>query len=262
MVNIKKLLILTLVLIVTLPFITFAEENRVYDEANFFTEEEIVEFNNHLEKIKEQYNMDFILVTITDAKGKTAKDFANDFFDSKYEIDHNGGILFIDMDNREIRVSASGTAIDYLTDYRQDQILESALAYVKDENYSEASRGMIRRTEEFLYAGIPSNQHRVPEEKSQRLSVMDVLAGLGVGGAVGGGFFNVNKRRYKGSPKENTFYYEKNSIVNLSNSQDNLVDTRVTSRIIPVSSDKKDSGQSTTYKSSSGGTKSSSGKKF
>ena len=91
-----------------------ADSNLVYDQAGLFSSEEIQEFQLSLEKMKQDYGMDFILVTTDNAQGKSAKDYADDFYDGIYGPDHDGAIFYIDMDNREIRISASGKAIDYL----------------------------------------------------------------------------------------------------------------------------------------------------
>ena len=64
------------------------------------------------------------------------------------------------MDNREIRVSASGKAIDYLTDYRKEKILDVAIEGMKKGNYADTARSFIFSTAKYMAQGIPENQHR------------------------------------------------------------------------------------------------------
>lgn len=239
---------------------SYAQAEFVKDDGNLFSSSDIAQFESSLKTIKSKYNMDFILVTTLDAKGQSAMDYADNYYRDIYGKNHDGGILSIDMDNREVRISVSGIAIDYFTDYRQGKILDAAVPYLKDNNFSAAGKTLISETEHYLASGIPSNQYR--EEKDNRLSIVEGLLGLGSGAAIGGAFFGINKRRYSGRPRANRFSYENNSLLNLANSKDVYLTTNTTTRIISRDDDNdNDSGRSTTY-TSGGDTRSSSGRGF
>lgn len=240
-----------------------ANSNLVYDQAGLFSSEEIQEFQLSLEKMKQDYGMDFILVTTDNAQGKSAKDYADDFYDGIYGPDHDGAIFYIDMDNREIRVSASGKAIDYLTDYRKEKILDVAIEGMKKGNYADTARAFIFSTAKYMAQGIPENQHR-QGVKNNTLSSVEAAISFLVGGGIGAGYFRRNKKIYKGTPTPNNFGYRKNSSTNFGIVTDNLFNSYTTSRTIPrnTGGGGGDSGVSSTYTSSSGGTHSSSGRGF
>ncbi|MBP5793935.1 MAG: TPM domain-containing protein, partial [Spirochaetaceae bacterium] len=78
----------------------------------------------------DKYNKEAVIVTTSDAQGKSAEAYADDFYDENDFGTGSGkdGVLFlIDMDNRKIHVSTSGSMIDYLEDWR---IEKSTMMYL------------------------------------------------------------------------------------------------------------------------------------
>ncbi|MDW7659731.1 MAG: TPM domain-containing protein, partial [Bacillota bacterium] len=127
-----KLKIVVCVVFVLLLFVqpVHAEKELVVDQADVFSGSEIVQLAEEARLLGESYGMDIVIVTTQDARGKTAREYADDFFDEQgYGIgdDYSGILFLIDYDNREAYVSTSGLAIRYLTDQRIESVLDAVI---------------------------------------------------------------------------------------------------------------------------------------
>ena len=138
-----------------------AEENYVYDHADLLTVEEEEELQDYAEIMKDVWEMNFLIITTDDAEGKSAMEYADDFYDVCFseESEIDGMAYLIDMDNREIYLSTSGIAIRYLTDDRKEVVLDKAFEYVADSDYYGTFKAFFDESEEFLYEGIPEDQY-------------------------------------------------------------------------------------------------------
>ena len=270
----RRLLLIILPLILILTFNAtnvHGEKTLVFDGAMLFTEEERLALGEELGKLSSEYKMDIVIVTTADAKGKTSREYADDFFDyGGFGVGHDyDGLLFlIDMDNREAYISTSGIAIRYLTDLRLDRILDRVFDEgLVDGDYYGAAMAFIKATRTYLQAGIPSDQYNEEEGffKPNKISVFDVIIGV-IGGLVASGvFYFSTKARYKTPPTYNQYSYKNNSIVNIGPTTDRLIYSHVTHRVIPKPSNtsgRSSSGRSTVHRSSSGRTHGGRGRKF
>lgn len=265
--------LLCIVLFVTAlnPIIALGLKPSVYDEGMLFTEEEIKDLEDKANSLSNKYNMDIVILTTNDAKGKSSREYADDFFDyGGFGVGENyDGILFlIDMDNREVYISTSGTGISFLTDERRERVLDKVFnSGLGDGNYYGATIGFLEETQSFLENGIPSGQYNYPEpapRPKNRLTSTDVILSL-LGGLVFSSiFYFITSSRYKTPKSGNSFRFRNNSIVNLAQKEDKLVDTFVTFRTIPKPTNTSGSsgGRSTTHRSSSGRTHGGGGRKF
>lgn len=260
---------ITLLLLIFGGTCVYAEKNFVNDQAKLFTSQEASVLAQEARTMGEKYSLDVVIVTTENGGGKSSREYADDFFDyNGYGLgeDRNGILFLIDMDNREAYISTSGSGIRYLTDERRERVLDDIFAVgLSNGDMYGAAKAFLKSTEEFLEAGIPVGQYNVPESGANSLSVVEGIAGAGVSGGLGLGFFSSIKRKYRSKPKPQIFEYRRNSSVNLGNMADNMVNTYVTTRIIPkvtTNSSGSGSGRSTTHRSSSGRIHGGGGRKF
>ena len=117
----------------------------------------------------------------------------------------------------------------------------------------------------FLTAEISQKQSLALTEPNKLTAVEGVL-GAAASGLSGLGFFSGVRKKYKGKQTEGVFQFRQNSLLNLGVIQDNLVNTRMSSRPIPVnttsSGGRSSGGRSSTHTSSSGRTHGGGGRKF
>lgn len=259
----KKIISLLLTLIfIALPSLIIAEKMMVVDDAALFTASEMEDLENKLLSLSDEYNMDIVVVTALFTDGKTATEYADDYFD--YEgygrgDDYSGILFLIDMDNREVAISTSGQGIRYLTDERIENILDQVFdSGLTREDFYSATMGFYETTSYYLSQGIPSNQHIVEGEYKppNKVSLVDLLISLAGSLGLGGLFQGSVRSQYKFKNPGNPFSYKANSIVNIASQNDKLLDSIVTTRNIPRTpppgSGSSGGGRSSVHRGSSG----------
>lgn len=274
MVNKKKIILIYLVSLLVVFFavnssLVFGGPLRVYDEADLFTAEQIKALSDEADSIGKAYDLDIAVVTTRDAKGKTARSYADDFFVSHglgTGNDRDGILFLLDLDHSEAYISTTGKGIKYLTDQRinsiMTQIKNSGLG---DGKFYEATRSFLKGTKEYLELGVPSGQISQDEslKSPNSLSVTEGVASVLSGLLASAGFFfrTKSKSKMKNPVKPPTF--RDNSLINLLANEDELVDTTTTNR--PITKSQKDDSAaavSTTHTSADGTTHGGGGAKF
>lgn len=155
----RKYLILFLLLSALLLCGYDENGTKVYDGADLLTPAQEEELQQQAVALGNELSLDVVIVTTDDAEGKTAQEYADDFYDYNgfgYEDGEYSGILYlIDMDNRQSTISTTGTAIARYSDREQDAWQDRLLGYLGDGDYYGACL-------EFLdgvarYEAYPSN---------------------------------------------------------------------------------------------------------
>jgi uncharacterized protein len=245
-----------------------AQSRLVVDQAGLFSAAEAEALASRADALSTQYQLDVVIVTTDDSEGKTARAYADDFFDGQgygRGADRDGILFLIDLDNREAYISTSGSGIRYLTDQRINTVLDQVLAAgLADGQYAAAADAFLEAVAGYLAQGIPAGQYETQETPANTLTWPEALAGLAAAGVTGLGFVGVNRRRYKGSRHPGVFDYHSNSLVSLGVITDNLVNTHVTSRLLPKqqAAAGSGSGRSSVHTSSSGRSHGGGGRKF
>ncbi|SCG81658.1 UPF0603 protein [Proteiniborus sp. DW1] len=276
--ELKTITIITMVLIILIGVNVYAIDQKIYDEADLFTQTEEDALQAKAFELSERLNLDTVILTIQDSKGKSSRAYADDFYDENgfgYGESYDGLILLINMDDREVYISTCGKAIDYFTDARIESILDKVYIYLTEGNYSLGAEAFLTEVEYYFQKGIPSNQYTYDEDTgisskgnaevfqkkdlASRLLIFFLIS-IGVGGISVGIMAINNKGRV--STNQGT-YLDRNSF-NLINSQDRHVNTRVT--FVNINTESKSSagkaGRSTVHRSSSGRSHGGGGRKF
>lgn len=153
----KKISAIVLALIFALLFsvTSFADsfEVMIDDRASLFTEEEIEMIDSEAYEFALQENYSVAVVTTDNAMGKSAMEFADDYYDSlifSSGWSENGMLFLIDMDNREIYVSCAGLCIDEYSDYELDSIVDKGYDCIVNDEYLKCILSMIGEAKNFL----------------------------------------------------------------------------------------------------------------
>ena len=112
-------LLLSLFLFVALSVPVLAARGDVYDQAGLFNGIEADQLLGKAEELSEKWERDFVVVTASDTEGKSAREYADDFYDEKGygTTGKNSGVLFlVDMEHRVMYVSTFGDMQLYITD--------------------------------------------------------------------------------------------------------------------------------------------------
>lgn len=134
-----------------------SEEQKVYDDAGLLSDEEEKELETLLIKTARETEQDLIIVTTDNNEGKSARDYADDFYDENkfgYEKENGSGVLLlIDMDDRELYISTAGTAIEKYTDDEIDVTLDEVAPYLSNGDYMGACTGFVECAGRYLTGG-------------------------------------------------------------------------------------------------------------
>ncbi|KAF1301285.1 MULTISPECIES: TPM domain-containing protein [Enterococcus] len=257
----KKLGLLLFGIVASLLFAhpAIAASDLVEDDAQLFTDSQITQLNETATKIGETIKGNVFIVTTYDNQ-EEPRDFADDYLREKVGNNQNGAVLLLDMNQRQIYISTSGNMIDYLTDRRIDTILDALETEMGDENYFEAAKTYLEKTETFVAEGVPGGHYRVDEETG-KITRYKVITPLEIGIAVAAAlvasiaFFLVTKSTYQLKRGGYTYAYHENADVQLTKKENRLVHSFVTTRRIPKNNNSGGGfgGGSTTH-SSGGGT--------
>lgn len=124
--------------LMTVP--AFAYEERVFDDAGLLSEDEITQINEEIDTIRSTYDCDVVVVTTNDSEGKTAMEYADDYYDDNgfgIGAERDGIILTINMDIREYWMSTCGQAILWFSDSEIESMKSTVQSYLSDGSYGD-----------------------------------------------------------------------------------------------------------------------------
>ncbi len=173
----------------------------VIDNAGLLYPEEIADLEANAAALSEDYGIDVVILTVDSLAGKTAQNYADDYYDTNgYSED---GLLFLlAMEEREWYISTCGSVIYALTDYGIQQLGEDILPYLSSGAWYDGFCSFLDGLPYYLDAyqtGSPidgyadysgdyyhGQQDEVVyyDQESQPSFLLSLLIGLTVGGVV------------------------------------------------------------------------------
>ncbi len=131
-----------------------AEGQKVYDGAGLLSAKERRNLEEQCRAVAEKKMLDVVIVTTEDTQGKSAMEYADDFYDGHgfgYERARGTGILLlIDMGRREAYISTCGDAIYYFTDKRNDAMLDRIVPALSDGDYEKACDTFLSLVKSYM----------------------------------------------------------------------------------------------------------------
>lgn len=264
----KKLLLLLGFLALFTPLKVFAASDTVDDQANLLSPEERTELSKQADALNKEIKGEVFILT-TNTNSEKPRKFADNQLRDRIGNDNNGALLLLDMNQREIYLSTSGNMIDYITDKRRDKLLDDVEAAMRDGNYYQAAADYLSNANEFVADGIPGGSYRIDEKTGKvtyykSITPIEFTIGLVVAAVAAIGFFISVRLRYQLKTGTYRYPYRQNAQLDLTERQDQLVNSFVTTRRIPKPSNNNGGGGgggSTTH-SSGGGTFGGGGRSF
>ena len=132
----------------------------VVDNADLLTDAEEKEFIDKFNTFTEEYEMEIAFVTVTSLDGKTAQEYADDFYDANgygYGENDDGFLLLYlpgEDGQRELYLTTHGDAIYKMS----DDMINTMLLEMKDDiisgNYSAALDKYIAKATEYVKPGV------------------------------------------------------------------------------------------------------------
>ncbi|MDL2236401.1 TPM domain-containing protein [Christensenellaceae bacterium OttesenSCG-928-K19] len=264
---ISTVFVLILLLLFAVPVFAASAGERVFDNAQLFTAEEREALQSMIDAHVDEYDMDVVVLTISDNEGKSTRAYADDFYDDYgfgYGDDDAGVLFLIDMDSREIYISTAGRMIDILNDARIEELLDIQYEYVSMGKYYDAMDAAIVQTAAFIDAGPVPGQYRRDEGRYLEPWWIAVSIAIGVGTAAI--VVAVINSRYKKEFKPVPYDFKNESKLSLSLKTDDFINKHVDRRYNPPPPTNSGGGSfgggSTTHTSSSGSSHGGGGRSF
>ena len=132
----------------------------VVDKAGVLTPDDITVLTEKAQSLQDTYDMDVVILVVTDLDGKSAQDYADDYYDyNGYGIgdDYSGMLLLIATESRDWWISTCGEAIYVLTDYGIESIFSDFAGYLSVNDYYHAFETYLDCLPEYFDAYSSGN---------------------------------------------------------------------------------------------------------
>ena len=246
-------LLIILLLVTSLTVTAFASGGspKIIDNADVLSASEEAKLETMAVALVSKYDMD-VVILVEDSIGlNDVTDYADDYFDfNGYGVGskHSGVLLLLDMDEREWAISTCGDAIDALTDYGQEQIMDEVLEYLGDDEYYNGFHTYLELLDEYFESY--ENGEPIDQKRDLFDIIFDLFIALGIGAVVGGISVTIMKSGMKTArPQRGAQSYVKDGSFKLTKQRDMFLYSN-TSRTRKQSS--SSGGGSSTHRSSSG----------
>ncbi|MBR6667228.1 MAG: TPM domain-containing protein [Clostridia bacterium] len=172
---VKKLMAFLLILLLPL---TALAEGQVIDNANLFTAADVSAMTEIIDRIEKEHQVDIVVLTTYDVPKDYSDSmwhiqaYADDFYDNgNYGMgeDFSGMLILVDMNNRVLYLSTGGVMIDYITDMREEDILDQAYSYLSYGAYGNAMIAALDRVEYYMNKGRAEGTFRYDEVTGLRI---------------------------------------------------------------------------------------------
>lgn len=240
---------------------------RFTDQAGLLSGEEAAELTEQLNRISEERNCDVVVVTAEGLEGKTATEYADDFYDQNgYGMgrERDGILLLISMEARDWAISTRGYGIQIFTDAGQEYMTEQFLPYLSDGKYADAFRTFADLCEDFIAQadnGEPYDVGNLPKKSYRNYIPFWIAGSFLIAFFLAWGMALMQKSKLKTiHSNETADEYEKEGSLSFSRKEDIFIRQQVISRKIDY--DTNSGGGSSTHTSSSGATHGGSSGKF
>lgn len=159
-----------------------ADVQRIYDDANLLTDEEIADLEEKAAVYYDEWKTDFIVITSNDADGKFIERYMGDFTDELSDkfnrAEDNMVVLTMKMDNRDILVSSFGFGEEYIDDNRMDYIRNNITPDLSSGDYYEAYILFFELADSYLGVSPGINPHSIFFNLYFQIIVAVGLAGI------------------------------------------------------------------------------------
>lgn len=228
---------------------------RFVDLAGLVGDETPAEIEEKLGEISTRQKMDVVIVTTNSLDGKTATEYADDFYDDNnygYGEDGDGILLLVDMGTRKWALSTKGQAIPVFTDAGQEYMTEQFLPYLSDGKYEKAFDTYAELCDEFITHAYEDEPYDVGNLPKTYFKVIWIPASIVFGFLLSAIMAFIKKSEMKSIVKQQSASgYTKEGGLSMTTNNDRFINSIVTTRIIS-SDDSSSGGGSSTHTSSSG----------
>lgn len=151
------LIFFALILFVIPVFPVFAADGddlpRLIDEADLLSDSEETALLSELDEISERQEMDIVVVTVGSLEGKSAMEYADDFYDENgygFGEERDGVLFLISTGERDWNISTRGYGITAITDAGREYMFEQLKDDLSGGEYASAFTTFARLCDDFI----------------------------------------------------------------------------------------------------------------
>lgn len=205
-----------------------AEQPRILDRADLFTNDEEDQLNALILQFQQDTGMDFVIATVAEAHAGTPQQLADDLYDDGgYGLDdaHSGILYLIDMSVRKPHLSTTGEMIRYMNDARINNAHEYCWDQLHDGEYFEAAQRMIYAVNYCVEQGYSSQtgDYSIRAPKALTMTEIFISAAIGLVVALIFGFSVKSGYSLKGSTYD--YDFRSNNTSDLTGTRDMFTHT-------------------------------------
>ena len=129
------------------------DSDYLIDNANLFSDSEKEELVKLLADSRNENSFDIVILTTTDFEGKSAQQYAEDYFDSNnfgHGKSKDGCIFVINSKSKEWYISTSGFGVETLNKKEIKTISKKFSKYLKSKKYFSAGKSFIKQTDKIV----------------------------------------------------------------------------------------------------------------
>ena len=236
---------------------------RLTDEADLLSDSEEKDLLGKLDEISDRQKCDVVVATVNSLEGKTAMEYADDFYDYNgygYGEDRDGIILVISMEDRDWWMSTCGYGITAFTDAGQKYMSDKFIPMVSDGEYADAFTKYADLCDEFLTQAKTGEPYYTGNMPKESLNIIWLPIDLAVGLFAAFIVASLKKSKLKTVRRKAAAQdYVVDGSFRVIKNNDRFITKNVTTRVIHRDDD---SGGSSTHTSSSGTSHGGSGGSF
>ena len=258
--------------------LTFAwgegEAQRVFDNADIFTEEEESLLEKRIDKFQVEVQADAVILTEKDGSVQDPELRAQDYYEAGgfgLGEQHSGIILYINMETRDIAACASGETKYVLLRTDLDTVIDAGYENLGSAEYADSMAAMLGEATSVIKRheisgeyenGKYTGPHTAPDDRPARgYPTIFLVAAVVLGGACTVLVYVFVSHRYANPVREAVYNVQSNTQVDLTTRQDIFVNKTMSVRSLPKNPPSQ-LGSSGFRSSSSGRSFSSSSRKF
>jgi Beta-propeller domains of methanol dehydrogenase type len=244
---------------------------KVIDDADILVNIEESFIKEDIYDFTIKYNCDFVVLTVDSLEGKTAKQYAEDYY-AENGLSENGFLLVMNVAENEFCLLPKGSAAYAVNDYGIDYIINRSLGFFNGEDYYSVADWVIYYADLFLEQaaeGDPFNYDNEFKYKVYKPPISEALGSIGISALAGlilafivvsimkSGMNTIRRQ-------QNAHNYIKKDSLNVLNMRDSFLysNTTKTKRSSESSSSGGGGGGSSTHSGSSGTSHGGGGGKF
>ncbi len=249
--------VLVLLLICSPLYVTQAAGGapRLVDSADLLDSSQEAQLLSQLDEISQRQQFDVVVVTVNSLGGKSAMDYADDFYDDGgygYGDDRDGALLLVCMDERDWWVSTTGFGITAITDYGLENMSQQFLPDLQSGDYADAFATFAAVCDRFVTEARAGTPYDLQPSDQSVLVFMCLTGSLLLGALVALLIVTSMKCKLKSvRPQPAAAAYTKPGSLQMTSKQDLFLYHTVSRRPRPKDTGSS-SGGSRTHTSSSG----------